>query len=158
MELFVNLYINVSHGYGPSQLFTKKNGRMIVFVPEPLCIQNSLFYSYLGTQNQGQCQDQGQPRTQAVCRRNSLATYPGSNCIRIRRQKEYSCTHTSYEYWIMHVIFDRSHVTDRNVQARCCYQQDSLQAYIGWILSYLSPVDASLAVDLLLLTDVDLPV
>ena len=35
------------------------------------------------------------------------------------------------EYWIMHVIFDRSHVTVRNVQERCCCQQDSLKAYIG---------------------------
>ena len=48
-------------------------------------------------------------------------------------------------------------MTVRNVQAYCCCQQDSLQAYIGWLLSYLSSVDASLAVDLLLLTDVDLP-
>ena len=58
----------------------------------------------------------------------------------------------------MHVIFDRSHMTVRNVQARC-YQQDSLKAYIGWLLSYLSSVDAPLAVDLQLLslTDVDLP-
>ena len=30
----------------------------------------------------------------------------------------------------MYVIFDRSHVTLRNVQARFCCQQDSLQAYI----------------------------
>ena len=57
----------------------------------------------------------------------------------------------------MHVIFDRSHVTVRNVQARCCCQQDSLQAYIGWLLSYLSSVDAPLAVDSLSLTDIDLP-
>ena len=52
------------------------------------------------------------------------------------------------------MIFDRSHVTVRNVQACCC---DSLQAYIGWLLSYLSSVDAPLAVDSLSLTDVDLP-
>ena len=39
-------------------------------------------------------------------------------------------TRTSHEYWIMHVIFHRNHVTVRNVQARCC-QQDSLRAYIG---------------------------
>ena len=35
----------------------------------------------------------------------------GSNCIRIWRQKDYSCTRTSHEYWIMHVIFDRHHMT-----------------------------------------------
>ena len=46
----------------------------------------------------------------------------------------------------MHVIFDRSHVTVCNVQERCCYQQDSLRAYIGW-LHYLASVDAPLAVD-----------
>ena len=56
----------------------------------------------------------------------------------------------------MHVIFYRSHVTVRNVQDRCC-QQDSLQAYIGWLLSYSSSVDAPFAVDSLLLTNVDMP-
>ena len=55
------------------------------------------------------------------------------------------------------VIFDRSHVTVRNVQARCCYQQDSLQAYIGWLLCYMSSLDAPLAVDSFPLTDVDMP-
>ena len=65
------------------------------------------------------------------CRRNSLATYPSSNCIPIWRQGDYSSTRTSHEYWIMHVIFDCSHMTVRNVQARCCCQQDSLQAYIA---------------------------
>ena len=54
------------------------------------------------------------------------------------------------------MIFGRSHVTVRNVQARCCSQQDSLQADIGWLLSYLSSVDAPLAVDSLSLTDVDM--
>ena len=54
------------------------------------------------------------------------------------------------------MIFDQSHMTVRNVQAHCCCQQDSLQAYIGWLVSYLSSVDASLAVHLLSLTDVDL--
>ena len=48
-------------------------------------------------------------------------------------------------------------MTVRNVQVRCCCQQDSLQAYIGWLLSYLSSVDAPLAVDSLSLTDVYLP-
>ena len=65
------------------------------------------------------------------CRRNSLATYPSSNCIPIWRQGDCTSTRTSHEYWIMHVIFDRSHVTVRNVQVRCCCQQDSLQAYIA---------------------------
>ena len=55
----------------------------------------------------------------------------------------------------MHVIFDCSHVTVCIVQERCCCQQDSLQAYIGRLLSYLSSVDAPLAVDSLSLTDVD---
>ena len=54
----------------------------------------------------------------------------------------------------MHVIFDRSHVTVRNEQVHCYCQQDSLQAYIGWLLSYLSSVDALLAVDSLSFTDV----
>ena len=44
------------------------------------------------------------------------------------RQGDYSSTRT---YWIMHMIFDRSHVTVCNKQALCCCQQDSLQAYIG---------------------------
>ena len=56
----------------------------------------------------------------------------------------------------MHVIFDQSRVTVRNERARCC-QQDLLQAYIEWLLSYLSSVDASLAVDSLLFIDVYLP-
>ena len=54
------------------------------------------------------------------------------------------------------MIFDRSHVTVRNMQERYC-QQESLQAYIGWLLSYLSSVDALLAVDSLSLTDVNMP-
>ena len=95
--------------------------------------------------------------TQAVRRRNGLATFPLSNCIRIWCQKDYSCTRTSHEYWIMHVIFDCSHVIVRTVQACCCCQQASLQAYIGWLLLYLSSVDVSLAVDSLSLTDVNLP-
>ena len=51
----------------------------------------------------------------------------------------------SNEFWIMHVIFDRNYVTARNVQEHC--QQDSLQAYIGQLLYYLSSVDILLAVD-----------
>ena len=31
-------------------------------------------------------------------------------------QGDYSCTRTGHEYWIMHVIFDRRHVTVRNVR------------------------------------------
>ena len=58
---------------------------------------------------------------------------------------------------IMHVMFDCSHMTVRNVQERCYCQQDWLQAYIGRLLSYLSSVDAPLAVDSLSLTDVDMP-
>ena len=54
----------------------------------------------------------------------------------------------------MHVIFDRSLVTVRNVQAHCYC---SLQAYIGWLLSYLTSVDAQLAVDSLSLTNVNMP-
>ena len=57
----------------------------------------------------------------------------------------------------MHVIFDRSHVTVRNVQVCCCCQQDLLQAYNGWLLSYLLSVDVPLAEDSLSLTDVDTP-
>ena len=53
------------------------------------------------------------------------------------------------------MIFDRSHMTVHNVQEHCCCQQESLQAYIGWLLSYLSSIDALLAVDSL--TDVDMP-
>ena len=41
-------------------------------------------------------------------------------------QGDYSCTCTSHKYWIMHVIFERSRVTVRNIQARCCGQQDWL--------------------------------
>ena len=57
----------------------------------------------------------------------------------------------------IHVIFDRSHVTVRNVQfqARCCCQQDLLPAYIGWLLSYLLSVDVPLAVSSLSLIHVD---
>ena len=51
-----------------------------------------------------------------LIRKNGLATYPGSNYIWIWRQKDYSCIHTSHEYWIMHVIFDQSHVT---VMCKC---------------------------------------
>ena len=51
---------------------------------------------------------------------------------------------------IMHVMFNRSHTTVRNVQERCCHKT-------GYRLSYLSSVDAQLAVDSLLLTDVDMP-
>ena len=47
-------------------------------------------------------------------------------------------------------------MTVHNVQARFCCRQDSLQAYIGWLLSYLSSVDAPLVVDSL--TDVDMPI
>ena len=48
----------------------------------------------------------------------------------------------------MHVTFDRSHVTVRNVQMCCCCQQDSLQAYIGQLIAVLSSgADAPLAVD-----------
>ena len=45
-----------------------------------------------------------------------------------------------------------------NVQERCCCQQDSLQAYIGWLLSHLSSVDALLAVDSFSLTYVGMTV
>ena len=61
----------------------------------------------------------------------------------------------SHEFWIMHVIFDCNHVTVRNVQEHC--QQDSLQAYIGQLLYYLSSVDTLLAVDSVSLTNVDMP-
>ena len=61
-------------------------------------------------------------------------------------------THTSHEYWTMHVIFEHSHVTVCNMQVCCCCQQDLLQAYVGWLLSYLSSVDAPLAVLSLSLT------
>jgi len=56
----------------------------------------------------------------------------------------------------MHVIVDRSHV---NVQEHFCSQQDSLQAYVGWLMSYVSSVDVHLhvAVDSLSLTNVDMP-
>ena len=57
----------------------------------------------------------------------------------------------------MHVIFNRSHVTVRNVASALLLSVDSLQAYIGWLLSYLSSVDEPLAVDSLTLTDVDVP-
>ena len=67
--------------------------------------------------------------------------------IRIWHHRDYSCTHTSHEYWMMHVIFDHSHVTVHNVQACSCCQQDLLQVYIGWLLSYLSSADALLAVN-----------
>ena len=56
----------------------------------------------------------------------------------------------------MHATFDHSHLIVHNVQVRC-YCQDSLQAYIGWLLSYLSSIDAPLAVDSLSLTNVDMP-
>ena len=45
----------------------------------------------------------------------------------------------------------------RNVQVHCCCPQDLLQDYIAWSLSYLSSVDAPLAVDQLSLTNVDMP-
>ena len=61
----------------------------------------------------------------------------------------------SHEYWILHVmLFDCNNVAVHNVQEHC--QQDSLQAYIGRLLYYLSSVDALLAVDLLSLTNVDM--
>ena len=63
--------------------------------------------------------------------------------------------HASHEYWIMHVILDRNYVTVCNVQEHC--HQDSLQAYIGRLLYYLSSVDAPLAVDSLSFTNVDMP-
>ena len=44
---------------------------------------------------------------------------------------------------IMHVMFDRSHVTVRNVQAHCYCQQDLLQVYIGWLLIYRSTACSS---------------
>ena len=50
----------------------------------------------------------------------------------------------------MGACLTRVTVTVRNVQARCCCQQDSLQAYIGWLLSYLSSVDVPFAVRLAL--------
>ena len=53
------------------------------------------------------------------------------------------------------MIFNRSHVTVRNCASALLLPVDSLQAYIGWLLSYLSSVDELLAVDSLLLTDVD---
>ena len=51
--------------------------------------------------------------------------------------KEITAARASHEYWILHdiMIFDRSHVTVRNVQEHCCWQQELLQAYIGWLLS-----------------------
>ena len=55
---------------------------------------------------------------------------------------------------IMHVIFDHNHMAVRNVQAS---QQDLSQAYIRWLLSYLSSVDTALGIDLLSLTDVNMP-
>ena len=55
----------------------------------------------------------------------------------------------------MHVILDHNYVTVRNVQEHC--HQDSLQAYIGWLLYYLSSVDTLLAVDSLSLTNVNMP-
>ena len=78
-----------------------------------------------------------------------------------KRHGDYSCTHTSHPYWIVHVIFECSRVTARDMQVHFFVvvfcQQDSLQACIVWLLSYLSSVDAPLAVDSLLLTDVDMP-
>ena len=53
------------------------------------------------------------------------------------------------------MIFNRSHVTVRNCASALLLPVDSLQAYIGWLLSYLSSVDELLAVDSLSLTDVD---
>ena len=53
------------------------------------------------------------------------------------------------------MIFNRSHVTVRNCASTLLLPVDSLQAYIGWLLSYLSSVDELLAVDSLSLTDVD---
>ena len=55
------------------------------------------------------------------------------------------------------MIFNCSHVTVRNVVSALLLSVDSLQAYIGWLLSYLSSVDEPLAVDSLSLTDVDVP-
>ena len=86
-----------------------------------------------------------------------MVTYLGSNCIWMYCNGDYSSTRKSHEYWIMQVIFDCSHVTVRNVQDRCCCQQDLLQAYIGWLLLYLSSVNAPLAVDSFLFTDVYMP-
>ena len=54
------------------------------------------------------------------------------------------------------MIFDRSNVTVCNVQMCCCCQQDSLKAYVGWLVPYLSSVGAPLAVDQLSPTDVDM--
>ena len=54
----------------------------------------------------------------------------------------------------MHVLFDRSHVTVRNVQVRRCCPR--LVTGLYWMVTVLS-VDVPLALDLLSLTDVDLP-
>ena len=55
----------------------------------------------------------------------------------------------------MHVMFDRSHVTVRNVQARCCCPR--LVTGLYWMVAVLYSVDPSLAVDSLSFTDVYLP-
>ena len=59
--------------------------------------------------------------------------------------------------WLLQYLRTKQFFTVGNVQAHCCCQHNSLQAYIGWLLSYLSSEDALLAVDSLSLSIVDLP-
>ena len=62
------------------------------------------------------------------------------------------------EYWIMHVIFDRSHMTYRNVHRVVTSKtRYKLTSYIIWMLAVLSSVDGPLAEDSFLLTNVDTP-
>ena len=64
-----------------------------------------------------------------------------------------AATLTSHECWIMHVKFDCSHMTVRNVQAHCCQQE--LVTGLYWMVAVLSSV--MLAVESLSLTDVNMP-
>ena len=37
-----------------------------------------------------------------------MVTSVSSNCVWIQSHQDYSCTYTSHEYWIMHVIFENA--------------------------------------------------
>ena len=69
-------------------------------------------------------------------------------CIRIWHQGDYNSTCASHEYWIMHVIFDRSYVTVCNVQLVVVASKIPCSLY--WTVAILSSgTDAPLVVDVL---------
>ena len=121
--------------------------RLENFIVMPEGVDN--FVRWLAT-----IQNTDQPCTQAVVEETAWQL----TWIQIvHRHDVKEITDAPVQAMIMHVIFDHSHMAVRNVQARFCCQQDLSQAYIRWLLSYLSSVDTALGIDLLSLTDVNMP-